>query len=65
MRTNGMGMHKLPLYTFNQYMIKLYSKHINTNHSMKNNQFIEWFVGFSDGESNFTIGLDKREKKKN
>ena len=65
MRTNGMGMHKLPLYTFNQYMIKLYSKHINTNHSMKNNQFIEWFVGFSDGESNFTIGLDKRGKKIN
>jgi len=29
---------------------------------MNNNQFIEWFVGFSDGESNFTIGLDKRGK---
>ena len=28
------------------------------------NQFNEWFVGFSDGESNFTIGLDQRGKSK-
>src|ERR1700723_3144314 len=32
---------------------------------MNKQPFNEWFVGFSDGESNFTIGLDKRGKTPN
>lgn len=59
MRTNGLSIHKLPLFnTLNKYMRK--NSTINTN--LNETKFNEWFVGFSDAESNFLIGVDNRGK---
>lgn len=57
-----MSMHKLPLpYILNKN--KYYTKNTNINNQrLKKIQFNEWFVGFSDAESNFLIGLDNRGK---
>lgn len=30
------------------------------NKNINKDQFIEWFVGFTDAEGNFTISIDKR-----
>jgi LAGLIDADG endonuclease len=61
MRTNGMGMHKLPLTKYFKNTLRNFTKKNNTNKIHKH-QFIEWFVGFTDAEGNFTIGLDNRHK---
>ena len=59
MRTNGMSMHKLPLnYTLNKY--KRNNSNININVNINKTNFNEWFVGFSDAESNFLITPDNR-----
>ena len=58
MRTNGMSLHKLPLITPQKHghrnYVRLSNKYIN------NNDFFEWFVGFTDGEGSFQIGVDTR-----
>lgn len=61
MRTNGMGMHKLPL----KKKIKAFLRNISLNtksDKIDNKLFLEWLVGFIDGEGNFMIGLDSRGK---
>ena len=58
-----MGMHKLPLLKYFKNIIRNYTKENNTNKKCKlKNEFIEWFVGFTDAEGNFTISLDNRYK---
>lgn len=49
MRSAGLGWHKLPLK-------KNYLKLTNQD------KFYEWFVGFTDAEGNFSLGIDKRNK---
>lgn len=55
-----MSLHKLPLINPKKHKhrnyVKLSKKNIN------NNDFFEWFVGFSDGEGSFQIGVDNRNK---
>jgi hypothetical protein len=64
MRTNGMSAHKLPFLKFN---LKKPKKSFSSNSkynsdSLNRDSFYEWFVGFTDGEGNFTIGVDNRAK---
>ena len=57
MRTNGLSIHKLPLfYTLNKHM----RKNSTINKNLNETEFNEWFVGFSDAESSFLIGIDNR-----
>jgi hypothetical protein len=67
MRTPGMSLHKLPLKNIINFSKNNFNNKNNysTNYDKKNfnnDNFLEWFVGFSDGESNFTIGIDERLK---
>lgn len=67
MRTNGMSLHKLPLFKksnlTNFNLNRNNTKNLNNkNNKMDKNKFIEWFVGFTDGEGNFMIGSDTRGK---
>jgi hypothetical protein len=57
MRTHGMSAHKLPLHNNN---LKFNNKNFSNLNEIDLNIFYEWFVGFTDGEGNFTIGLDRR-----
>jgi hypothetical protein len=66
MRCPGLTMHKLPLlrnklqmnYTNNSSVENLYSNPPEA----EDIKFYQWFVGFADGESNFSIGVDTRDK---
>ena len=67
MRTDGMLLHKMPLKKNNLLNNKNrnYSNNIKFKQKMNKNEFNQWFVGFSDGESNFSITEDNRGKNTN
>jgi hypothetical protein len=64
MRTDGMLLHKMPLKKNNKLNNKNrnYSNNIKIKHKMNKNEFNQWFVGFSDAESSFSITEDNRGK---
>jgi hypothetical protein len=75
MRAPGMSLHKLPLIEKIKFKNRYYSDnkenknneiYINNNNKenrMNKDQFKEWFVGLTDGEGSFTIGMDERNIK--
>lgn len=55
-----MSLHKLPLNKISP--LKIFSRIFSDKNKQKDFSFIEWFVGFTDAEGNFTIGIDSRGK---
>lgn len=65
MRTDGMLLHKMSLKINNilNNNNRNYSNNLKIKKKMNKNEFNQWFVGFSDGESSFYITEDNRGKK--
>ena len=64
MRTPGMSLHKLPCHNKNVHLNTIIDNSKNKlnrqNNNLNINEFNEWFVGFTDAEGNFMIGVDNR-----
>lgn len=57
-----MLLHKMPLRLKNKLKNenRNYSNNLKKEQKMNKNEFNQWFVGFSDGESSFSITEDNR-----
>jgi hypothetical protein len=69
----GFYFINLKIHKFNSYIYKFYFKQLNFGFRFysvfsskpKDEEFLRWFVGFSDGESNFLIVLQKDKEGNN